>query len=132
MWIYVLNFIVYLLHTYFRVNSLGTVQNLYKEERYVEVAEIIKATFSLPGSNSIQVGRVGRPAQLGFLLHSLWFTNTTDCFIWTEECFKESLDNYLKPNKDYEKWEGMVQKCLSILQEIIKSDTVSICKYINI
>ncbi|XP_049819856.1 calcineurin-binding protein cabin-1-like isoform X2 [Aethina tumida] len=113
------------------VNSLGTVQNLYKEERYVEVAEIIKATFSLPGSNSIQVGRVGRPAQLGFLLHSLWFTNTTDCFIWTEECFKESLDNYLKPNKDYEKWEGMVQKCLSILQEIIKSDTVSILDVLN-
>ncbi|CAH0547224.1 unnamed protein product [Brassicogethes aeneus] len=108
------------------INSLSSVENLYKEQKYTQVANIIKATFTSPGSNNIQVGRMGRPAQLGILLHSLWFTDMNECFVWTEVCLYESLENYLKPSKDHDKWEKMVDKCLAILHEIIKSETVSV------
>ncbi|KAJ8933154.1 hypothetical protein NQ314_014181 [Rhamnusium bicolor] len=107
------------------INSLGTVENLFNLEKYTEVAEILKLTFNNSG-NHPQVGRMGRPAQLGLLLHSLWFTDLTECFIWAEECLHEALDHYLKPRKDLDKWEKIVEKCLAILNEIIKKETVSV------
>lgn len=83
-------------------------------------------------SNPPTYGRMGRPAQLGMLLHSLWYTDTVDCFIWTEECINVSLKSFLKPQKDSDKWEMVLLKCLMFLNEIIKSETVTICKKIAI
>lgn len=108
------------------INSLGCVENLYNSEKYNEVSAIIKGTFENHTRHHPQVGRLGRPAQLGLLLHSLWFTDLTDCFIWTEECLYESYDHFMKPSKDSDKWEKMIEKCLSILHEIIKKETINI------
>lgn len=108
------------------INSLGTVENLYNSEKYDEVAAIIKNTFVTHRRHHPQVGRLGRPAQLGMLLHSLWFTDLSDCFIWTEECLYESYDHFMKPAKDSDKWEKIVEKCLGILHEIIKKETVNV------
>lgn len=74
---------------------------------------------------------MGRPAQLGMLLHALWYTDIIDCFIWTEECLNESLRNFLKTSKDYSKWEMVLVKCLLFLNDIIKSETITICKTIQ-
>lgn len=74
---------------------------------------------------------MGRPAQLGMLLHSLWYTDITDCFVWTEECLFESLGHFVKPAKDGDKWEMVIEKCLGIFLEIIKMETVSIGKCLS-
>lgn len=108
------------------INSLGCVEHLYNSEIYDEVVEIIKSTFSNRSRHHPQVGRLGRPAQLGLLLHSLWFTDLTQCFIWTEECLHESYNYFMKPGKDSEKWEKILEKCLAMLFEIIKKETINI------
>lgn len=112
------------------MTSLSTVEELYNAEKYHEVANIIKTTFNSVG-NYPQVGRIGRPAQLGLLLHSLWFTDMTECFIWNEVCLNEAVEHFLKPLKDCLKWELIVEKCLAIFHEIIKSETVSIFDCLN-
>uniref|UniRef100_A0AAR5P9I3 Calcineurin-binding protein cabin-1 MEF2-binding domain-containing protein n=1 Tax=Dendroctonus ponderosae TaxID=77166 RepID=A0AAR5P9I3_DENPD len=104
--------------------SLGNIENLFNSQKYSEVADILKETF-FSGSYS-KVGRMGRPAQLGILMHSLWFTDWEDCFIWTEECLNEAIRNYVSRNTDYDKWEKIVGKCLGIFQEIINKESVSI------
>lgn len=71
---------------------------------------------------------MGRPAQIGMLLHALWFTDFTECFIWAEECLYESLDHFLVPSPDRNKWEMVIQKCVGMMLEIIKSETVSVGK----
>ncbi|KAJ8947583.1 hypothetical protein NQ318_010095 [Aromia moschata] len=38
----------------------------------------------------------------------------------------EALDHYLKPTKDPDKWERVLEKCVAILQEIIKKETVRV------
>lgn len=53
-----------------------------------------------------------------------------ECFVWTEECLFESVDNYIRPKKDHEKWEMLVDKCLLFLFEIIKFETICVSKYI--
>lgn len=108
------------------MNSLGCVENLYNSEKYNEVAEIIKSTFAIHARHHPQVGRLGRPAQLGLLLHSLWFTDLTECFVWTEECLFEAYDHFMKPSKDSDKWEKIMEKCLAILHEVIKKETVNV------
>ncbi|CAG9860246.1 unnamed protein product [Phyllotreta striolata] len=111
------------------ISSLSLVENMYNSEKYREVADILKATFN--GGPCLQVGRLGRPAQLGILMHSLWYLNKTECFIWTEECLNEAFDQYLKLNKDQDKWEKILEKCLAILYEIIKSDTICIIDHLH-
>ncbi|XP_056640755.1 calcineurin-binding protein cabin-1-like isoform X2 [Diorhabda sublineata] len=106
------------------INSLTAVENLFNAEKYSQVAEILKETFN--GGPCPQVGRMGRPAQLGLLMHSLWFTDMGQCFVWTEECLYEAFEQHLKFTKDQEKWEKIVEKCLAILYEIIKRDTVCV------
>ncbi|CAH1130403.1 unnamed protein product [Ceutorhynchus assimilis] len=106
------------------INSLGNVEQLFNAQNYTEAAEILKQTF-LSGIYS-KVGRMGRPAQLGILMHSLYYTNWEECFIWTEECLHEAVVSYSKPNSDQDKWEMIIKKCLLIFQEIIKKETVSI------
>lgn len=106
------------------INSLTIVENLFNSEKYSEVAEILKETFN--GGPWPQVGRMGRPAQLGLLMHSLWFTDMGQCFVWTEECLHEAFEQHLKFTKDQEKWEKIVEKCLAILYEIIKQDTLCV------
>lgn len=108
------------------INSLSCVENLYNSEKYIEVAEIIKTTFAIHTRHHPQVGRLGRPAQLGMLLHSLWFTDLTECFIWTEACLCEAYEHFMKLGKDSEKWEKILEKCLAILHEIIKKETINV------
>ncbi|XP_076263012.1 calcineurin-binding protein cabin-1-like isoform X2 [Rhynchophorus ferrugineus] len=104
--------------------SLTNVETLFNSQNYQEVIDILKQTFG-SGSYS-KVGRMGRPAQLGILLHSLWYTDWGECFVWTEECLNEALQNYGKLNADHEKWEKIIEKCLGIFHEIIKKETFSI------
>ncbi|XP_060519435.1 calcineurin-binding protein cabin-1-like isoform X2 [Cylas formicarius] len=106
------------------ISSLGNVENLYNSGQYKEVSDIIKQTF-VAGSHP-KVGRMGRPAQLGFLLHSLWYTDMGECFIWAEECFHEAMQNYQQPNLDRDKWEKIIEKCLGIFQDGIKQESVCI------
>lgn len=107
------------------MNSLSQLEKLYEMKEYTKVATILKSTFGIYGNHPTS-GRMGRPAQLGILLHSLWFTDIMDCFIWTEECLHESLQHFVKPSKDRDKWEMVIEKCLGIFLEIIKMETVSI------
>ncbi|XP_030756514.1 calcineurin-binding protein cabin-1-like isoform X2 [Sitophilus oryzae] len=104
--------------------SLSSVESLFNSQQYDEVIDILRLTFGT-GSYS-KVGRMGRPAQLGILMHSLWYTNWEQCFIWTEECLYEALQNYGKPNVDQDKWQKIIEKCLGFFLEIIKKETVSI------
>jgi hypothetical protein len=65
------------------------------------------------------------------LLHSLWYTDLTECFVWTEECLYEALSHFLKPTTDSDKWEKVVEKCLAFFQEIIKMETVGVVDSLN-
>lgn len=85
----------------------------------------MKTTFGSCTSHP-SCGRMGRPAQIGMLLHSLWYTDLTECFVWCEECLYESLSHFLTPSHMADKWEMVIQKCLLIMVEIIKKETVSI------
>nr|XP_023024842.1 calcineurin-binding protein cabin-1-like isoform X2 [Leptinotarsa decemlineata] len=107
------------------IKSLATVEGLFSAEKYTQVADILKVTFNDSGVHP-QVGRMGRPAQLGLLMHSLWFTDMSQCFVWTEECLNEAFDQYVKVSKDHDKWEKIIEKCLAILHEIIKQETVGV------
>lgn len=98
-------------------------------KEYTKVAEVIKTTFS-SSANHPSCGRMGRPAQIGMLLHALWYTDLTECFVWSEECLYESLDHFLVPAPDRNKWEMVIQKCLAMMLEIIKSETVSVVDYL--
>lgn len=98
---------------------------------YKKVADVIKTTFSSGRHHHPTCGRMGRPAQIGMLLHALWFTDLTECFVWTEECLYESLDHFLVPSPDRNKWEMVIQKCLAMMLEIIKSETVSVIDYLS-
>lgn len=109
----------------FRIDSLSRVEDLYEKEAYDEVAEILKLTFNSSNSK-VTYGKIGRQAQLGMLMHSLWYTNQTDCFIWTEKCLHEALKFVIKPTTDFDKWEMVVEKCLLIMYELIKCETVRI------
>ncbi|GJQ83227.1 hypothetical protein Trydic_g8826 [Trypoxylus dichotomus] len=110
------------------IECLSQLEKLYDSQKYNEVAQVLKLTFAM--SNPPTYGRMGRPAQLGMLLHSLWYTDTIECFIWTEECLNECLRHFLKPHKDSEKWEMVVIKCLLFLHDIIKNETVTILDYL--
>ncbi|EFA00717.1 hypothetical protein TcasGA2_TC003597 [Tribolium castaneum] len=107
------------------ITSLNCIETLYNSEKYREVAEILKLTFNSSG-NHPTCGKMGRPAQLAMLMHSLWFTDLTECFVWTEECLYEALTHFLKPTRDADKWEKIVEKCLAFFQEIIKMETVGV------
>lgn len=77
--------------------------------------------------------KITRQAQLGMLLHSLWFTDFSECFLWSEECLYEALDHFLKLKQTDDKWNAIVEKCVLIMYEIIKVETVGIgmLAYIN-
>ncbi|RZC42711.1 calcineurin-binding protein cabin-1, partial [Asbolus verrucosus] len=112
------------------ITSLNCIEELYNAEKYREVAEILKLTFNSSG-NHPTCGKMGRPAQLAMLLHSLWYTDLTECFVWTEECLYEALAHFLKPVRDCDKWEKIVEKCLAFFQEIIKMETVGVVDTLN-
>lgn len=101
---------------------------MYNSQKYTEVADVLKNTF-LTNNNLVNSGRMGRPAQIGILLHSLWFTDKTECFIWAEICLNEALEHFIKPKKNCFKWEMIIDKCVRILLEIVKLETVSICNF---
>lgn len=109
----------------FRINSLSQLEQLYDAKEYTKVADILKTTFGSCTSHP-SCGRMGRPAQIGMLLHSLWYTDLTECFVWCEECLFESLSHFLTPLHMADKWEMVIQKCFLIMVEIIKKETVSI------
>ncbi|XP_072399616.1 uncharacterized protein [Diabrotica undecimpunctata] len=111
------------------INSLSTVESLFNSEKYTEAADILKETFG--GGPCPQVGRMGRPAQLGLLMHSLWFTDKGQCFIWTEQSLNEAFEQHLKFSKDQDKWEKVLEKCLAILFEIIKQDTICVVDFLQ-
>lgn len=102
-------------------------ETLYEMKDYKTVADVIKTTFS-NGRNHPTCGKMGRPAQIGMLLHALWYTDFTECFVWAEECLYESLDYFLVPSPDRNRWEMVIQKCVAMMLEIIKSETVSVGK----
>ncbi|XP_017772871.1 PREDICTED: calcineurin-binding protein cabin-1-like [Nicrophorus vespilloides] len=107
------------------IHSLSRLDELFNGQMYEEVANILKTTFT-SSSNNVTCGKIGRPAQLGMLMHALWFTNLTECFLWTEECLNETLGHYLKPTTYEDKWEMVLEKCLAIMQEVIKNETVAV------
>ncbi|KAL3275832.1 hypothetical protein HHI36_020575 [Cryptolaemus montrouzieri] len=104
------------------IKSVSCLEDLYNREKYKEVAEIVKSTFA-SDSGCPTYGKVGRPAQLGMLLHALWFTDFDQCFIWSEECLFEAHAFYTRPGPDRIRWESVVEKCLGIMHEIIKHKT---------
>ncbi|XP_022907944.2 calcineurin-binding protein cabin-1-like isoform X2 [Onthophagus taurus] len=106
------------------IDSLTQLEKLFDSQKYAEVAEILKLTFNI--SNPPTYGRMGRPAQLGMLLHSLWYTDLENCFVWSEECLHESLKYFIKPTSDGDKWEMILNKCILIMIEIIKKETISV------
>lgn len=59
-------------------------------------------------------------------MHSLWFINWVECFVWTEECLYEAVTNWHRTNVDHDKWEKIIDKCLGFFQEIIQKETVSV------
>lgn len=69
---------------------------------------------------------MSRQAQLAMLLHSLWFIDFADCFVWSEECLCEALGQYLTVKHVDDKWIGVIEKCILIMQEIINKETVGI------
>lgn len=85
---------------------------------------MLKSTFK--SNNRATCKKLTRPAQLAMLLHSLWFTDFSECFIWAEECLYEAMDYFIKPKEEDAKWTAVTEKCLLIMQEIIKSETVNI------
>ncbi|KAF5296187.1 hypothetical protein FQA39_LY12641 [Lamprigera yunnana] len=105
------------------IESLSHLEQLYNLRSYREVVEILKATFLCVGAPPT-FGRMGRSAQLGMLMDSLWFLNKDECFIWTEKCFNEAVDHFLVPKKHHDKWELVLKKCLEMMHEIIKLETV--------
>ncbi|KAF5297375.1 hypothetical protein FQR65_LT01305 [Abscondita terminalis] len=107
------------------IDSLSRLEQLYNSKSYKEVAEILKASFLCMG-NPPTFGRMGRPAQLGMLMDSLWYLNKSECFVWSEKCFNESVAHLLHPKKDKDKWGLVLKKCLEMMQEIIKLETVII------
>ncbi|XP_063910388.1 calcineurin-binding protein cabin-1-like isoform X2 [Zophobas morio] len=107
------------------ITSLNCIEELYNGEKYRDVAEILKLTFNSSG-NHPTCGKMGRPAQLAMLMHSLWYTDLTECFVWTEECLFEAVGHFLKPVRNADKWEKIVEKCLAFFQEIIKMETVGV------
>lgn len=115
-----------LLHCFLlaRIDSLTQLESLYEQKEYRKVADIVKTTFS--GGFRPTYGRTGRPAQIGMLLHSLWYTDQADCLVWAEECLHETLDYLLVPSPDRSRWEMVIRKCLAMLLEIIERETVSI------
>lgn len=110
---------------YYRIDSLSRLDQLFHSKHYTEVAEILKTTFVCIGGPPT-CGRMGRPAQLGMLMDSLWYTDQKECFIWTEKCLRETVEHFIKPQKERLKWELVLKKCLEILNLIIKEETVSI------
>jgi hypothetical protein len=111
------------------ITSLNCIEELFNSEKYRDVAEILKLTFNSSGHHPTS-GKMGRPAQLAMLLHSLWYTDLTECFVWTEECLYEALSHFLKPTTDSDKWEKVVEKCLAFFQEIIKMETVGVGRFL--
>lgn len=110
---------------FYRIDSLCRLESLYASESYAEIATILKTTFGYNG-NFPTAGRVGRPAQLAMLMHSLWYLDRTQCFVWTEVCLGECVSHLVKPDRDRIKWEQVLNKCIAILCEIIKGETVCI------
>lgn len=110
------------------VTSLNCIEDLYNKEEYREVADIIKLTFAVSENPPI-CGRMGRPAQLAMLMHSLWYIDLYECFVWTEECLFEAVVYFLKHSRDYSKWEKIIDKCLAFCQEIIRMETVAVGLY---
>ena len=109
---------------------MSQLDELFAQEDFNAVAKIIKNTFK-SSSGLKNPGRRGRPIQLGMLMHSLWMTDIVDCFVWTEECLNEAMIHYIRPTTPtfYDKWILVLDKCLCILLEIIKMETVCISKY---
>lgn len=109
----------------YRIDSLCRLESLYASESYSEITTILKTTFDY-NDNFPTAGRVGRPAQLAMLMHSFWYLDRTQCFVWTEVCLCECVSHLIKPAQDQVKWEQVLNKCVAILCEIIKAETVCI------
>ncbi|KAK4873288.1 hypothetical protein RN001_015317 [Aquatica leii] len=107
------------------IDSLSRLEQLYNLKSYKEVVDILKASFLCIGSPPT-FGKMGRPAQLGMLMDSLWYLDKSECFVWSEKCFHESVERLLHPKKDQTKWELVLKKCLEMMQEIIRLETVII------
>lgn len=106
------------------MDSLSRLEELYDKQQYVEVADIIKNTFK--SFSRPRYKRMTRQAQLAMLLHALWYVDFSECFIWSEECLYEAVENYIKNNQNDEKWIAVIEKCLLIMRDIIKKETVII------
>ncbi|XP_031357687.1 calcineurin-binding protein cabin-1-like isoform X2 [Photinus pyralis] len=107
------------------IDSLSHLEHLYNAKSYREVTNILQATFVCIG-NPPTFGRMGRPAQLGMLMDSLWFLDKAECFLWSEKCFQEAVERFTNPPKDADKWELVLKKCLEMMHDVIKTETVAI------
>ncbi|XP_044767142.1 uncharacterized protein LOC123323022 [Coccinella septempunctata] len=107
------------------IKSVSCLEELFDQAKYNEVAEIVVSTFE-SDSGYPTVGKIGRPTQLGMLLHSFWFTDFDKCFLWCEECLFESYPHYTKPGPNRPQWEAIVEKCLLMMLEIIKNKSRNI------
>ncbi|KAK5640159.1 hypothetical protein RI129_010970 [Pyrocoelia pectoralis] len=110
------------------IDSLSRLEQLYNAKSYKEVADILQATFMCIG-NPPTFGRMGRPAQLGMLMDSLWFLDKGECFIWSEKCFQEAVDHFVNPVKDKDKWELVLKKYQNI--RLIENLCRTVCLQLN-
>ncbi|XP_050312415.1 calcineurin-binding protein cabin-1-like isoform X8 [Anthonomus grandis grandis] len=106
------------------ITSMEGVETLFSEKKYREAADIVKKTF--PYGGCYKVGTMGRPAQLGILMHSLWYTDLSECFIWTEECLNEAVTTLNRSHSNRDPWEKILDKCLIFCQEIINKESVCV------
>lgn len=118
----------YKLVIFVRIKSVSCLDELFEQEKYDEVAQIVVSTFE-SDFGCTTVGKMGRPAQLGMLLHSFWYTDFDKCFLWCEECLFESYPYYSRPGPNRQQWEGVVQKCLLMMQQIIKNKSRAVGEF---
>ncbi|XP_069674696.1 calcineurin-binding protein cabin-1-like isoform X2 [Periplaneta americana] len=125
-----------LLITLKRNQNLYKVQNLYDEQHYEDLVEILQETFHFSQQSQLPLSTPNnstsscpdRATQLAMLMDALWqLKRYQDCFYWGEACCNEALHKYLNSeDKEQSKWASTVEKLLSGMESCVNKGGISI------
>lgn len=117
-----------------RMINLNNVHQLYTEQKYGELIEILKdSLMNTTKSKNIDNLVLKLNEQFEVILECFWNLQTVEeCLIWCERCLKYALDRFLDAtlqSASYTDWAKCINFILSYVEAIILDESYLIGKY---
>lgn len=117
-----------------RMINLNNVRQLYNDQQYDELIEILKdSVVNTSKSKTVENSVMKLSEQFEVILECFWNLNKIeDCLIWCERCLKYAIDRFVSfssSSASYSEWAKNINYILTYIEAIILDESYLIGEY---